>query len=260
MAETQALVQYGSYSGEAAEREEREVKQGDFMKLAVGKNVVRVLPPPMGKDSPFRVVWMHFVHRPGESEPVVFACPLKEARKPCPVCAKADQLKTSGDQNAYDRAKDLFPRRRVFANVIDRANPNAGPKILGFGATIHDALIKLRKNGDVGGDFTDPLHGFDVVIERTGTGKEDTRYTVNPLVVNRQFVVGPLGNMEWVNQQSDLEKLVKILSPSEILAKLSGEEKSQAGQAPRGQVQQQPRAATIVDAKMDGNDPNSFPY
>lgn len=237
------LVKYGSYELEEADREESDNQNtgAEFIKLEVGRNIVRILPPPLGKKSPFRVVWTHYFTPPGSQTSVSFACPAREAQKPCPMCDTADRLKSSGNPADHERAKAFFARRRVYANAINRNSPEAGVQILGFGKGIHDDLIALRKNPDWGGDFTHPETGFDIVIERKGTTKNDTEYKVYP---KKQ---SPLGNLEWLENQPDLDKLSKVLTPEQIKAKVSGQSEvsgSAGGQPASG-------SGTVVDATLD---------
>lgn len=219
------LIKYGGYDSEAAKEEQAGMQsRADIMKLAVGKNVVRFLPPPLdaawarnpktGKLSPFLVVWTHYIHIPGKQEPVSFACPRSQANAPCPVCQKIDALKATGNPADYERARDLFAQRRVYANVIDRSKPELGPVVLPFGKKIHERLIEIRQNPDIGGDFTNPETGFDITITRTGTGKKDTRYSADPARTS------PLGNLDWISQQSDLSVFAKVFTAQEILDKI----------------------------------------
>lgn len=243
------LVKYGSYELEEADREEQENQNtgAEFMKLEVGRNVVRILPPPLGKKSPFRVVWTHYFTPPGAQTSISFACPAREAQKPCPMCDTADRLKASGNPADHERAKAFFARRRVYANVINRGNPETGVQILGFGKSIHDDLIALRKNPDWGGDFTHPETGFDIVIERKGTTKNDTEYKVYP---KKQ---SPLGNLEWLENQPDLDKLSKVLTPDQIRARVSGQSQESDAQ----EEQPSKPSGTVVNSTLDPAAPAS---
>ena len=84
------LVKWGSYDVERA-RDERQEAKGDqtFMKLGVGRNPIRVLPPKAGQNSPFKIIKQHFIKLPGNDSPVVFACPRSapaEFKDRCPAC------------------------------------------------------------------------------------------------------------------------------------------------------------------------------
>lgn len=216
------LVKYGSYDITTAQEEQQELdrsKGAEFMKLEVGRNVVRFLPPAPGVKSPFRVIYQHYLRPPGASGVVVVTCPRMESKKHCPICTEAERYKRSGNPADRDRAYELFPSRRVFTNVIDRKDPESGPKVLAFGKTVHESLIGIRKDEDAGGDFTSPVDGFDIIIEREGTGVQDTRYKVLP--ARKQ---SPLGEMGWISQQHDLERIASVKGPEEIERIMSGED------------------------------------
>lgn len=242
------LAQYGQYDTEEALKEEQHWQNaGKYLKLEAGNNVIRFLPPTPGKKTPFRVVWTHYITPPG-GRLVVFACPSHETNKPCPVCVSANKLRESPNPADQDRARDLFAHRRVLANVVNRAEEEAGVQILSFGKQIHEALIELRKNIDWGGDFTHPENGFDITIKRTGASFKDTKYTVTPKRPS------PLGNMEWITQQIDLEQQVYILTPEEIMAKVRGEETTNSGASPAA------KGRTIVDAAINESRDETDPF
>lgn len=206
------LGEYGSFDLEAAENELDDLNrsQSQFLKLAVGNNVVRLLPPPLGRNTPFVVVWQHFIKLPGATAPVVFNCPRMMARKTCPACAKAEKLGNSRNSADRDAAREFWATKRIFASVIDRTDEEAGPKILGFGKSIYEALLALRTDSTAGGDYTNPLKGFDINIKRTGTGLE-TRYDV--LSARRNSA---LGDMEWIGMAPDLRELARVPTADEI--------------------------------------------
>jgi hypothetical protein len=212
------IQKWGSYDIEAAKEEQEQVGKGagGFMKLEQGNNRVRFLPPPVGKRTPFVLVQQHFVQMPVMSAPASFNCPRAMASERCPVCDRADKLKASGNPADFDEAKKLFPRLRVFANVIDRKHPEQGPQVLAYGKMVHEKLVKLRTDEDAGGDFTHPESGFDIIIERSGSGQLDTKYEVRPA---RQS--SPLGDLEWIDMQQDLSRFAKVPTPEELAQILS---------------------------------------
>lgn len=216
---SQSIVNYGSYDIDAAHSEFEDLNRGggNYMRLEVGRNVVRFLPPPMGRNSPFVTTFQHFISLPGVPEPIIFNCPRLMSRQPCPACAKGDKLKATGNPVDADAARDFWASRRVFANVVDRNDEDAGPKILGFGKMIHEALVTLRRDEDTGGDFTHPVDGFDIIIERSGSGKRDTRYAVRPARKTTE-----LENYEWITTQPDLKHLAKVPTTDELRNMLTG--------------------------------------
>lgn len=250
------IVKWGSYDAEAAQAEADDLaKSGGskFFKFKVGKNLLRILPPPVGKKSPFRVVWQHSWNVNGEFRSVT--CPRYEAKEPCPACTKADQLRGSTNPADQERAKDFFARRRIFANAIDREHPEEGPQVVAFGKTVHEALVALRTDPDAGGDYTHPESGFDIVIERKGTGKNDTEYKV--LAARKST---PLGDLTWIDQQANLEQFAKVMTPDEMRERLSGQapkkrepEYTEAKVVSRQTTQTRPTATRTVEHDTVGD-------
>lgn len=227
------LVKYQKWEPETVEEERKalDASGSEFMKLKVGKNIVRFMPPRLGTRTPLVLVWQHYIEVPGEERPIVFACPrmmLKPARL-CAVCTKADELMASQNQADRDLGFKMKHKQRVFANVIDRTNPEAGPRVLGFGKTIYDELLALRENEDIGGDYTDPGDdGFDIVITRKGTSRTDTEYSVGPHMENRQVKTSSIGDESWLELMHDLSKYARVPSVEE-LAKMLKIDLSTAG-------------------------------
>lgn len=218
------LRKYGSFDLDEAEKETKELESSggaDFMSLKVGRNVIRVLPPPAGARSPFKVIHQHFINVPGATGPISFVCPRLTLKKACAVCTEADALRASGNPVDADRANDLFARRRVFTNVIDRGAPEKGPRVLAFGKTIHEQLLALRTDAEAGGDYTDVADGFDIIIERQGTGKNDTKYSVRPARGNTPLADTEEQIDDWYNSQRSLDQFARVPSAAE-LAKLIG--------------------------------------
>lgn len=252
------LQKWGEYELEtAAEEQEQLDKEGSagFMKLTVGKNVVRIFPPAPGKTTPFQVVYQHYVDLPDGGR-YSFACPRMMAKEKCPVCNEAAQLARSKNQEDSKRARDLMPKRRVFAVVLNRKDESAGPQILGFGKQIHEALIQLRRDEDMGGNYVHPIKGIDVIIDRQGTGKFDTKYTVNLARKARPIVDDAALMDELREQMPDLSMLARVPDAAEIIAKLNGEEPPArgGGGGARGRGQQSRARAqdsTFSDEAID---------
>jgi len=207
------LVKYQPYTEEDATQEGSDLDRtaANFMKLGEGRSVIRILPALAGKgygpnkSSPFRTVFTHFLRKPGEKGALSSACPNKEGNQHCVACDTANKLKSSGNKADQNLAYEFFAKRRVYISVINREEPEKGVQVLGVGKTVHEALVKIRNDADAGGDFTDPINGFDIIIERKGTGMTDTEYTVMP--ARKQ---SPLGNMDWIDEQPDLNVFAKV--------------------------------------------------
>lgn len=241
------IQKWSGISPEAAQLEKELIKKSaggaEFLKLSPGKTVVRFLPGVDGKQAYVRVM-QHFIRMPGSSGPTVFNCPRAMANKPCAACAYADELRSSGNPADRDRAWEARPKMRVFYNVIDRANPEAGPKVLAVGTMIHEALMEIARDPQKGGDFTDPTEdGFDVIIDREGSGKQDTAYSVAAARKNSE-----LGDDGWLMNLHDLEQYAKLLSDEEMEAKMAGEAPPTRGRRQRDDEEEERPARRAIAA------------
>lgn len=200
------IVQYNEWTMEAATQELSQVTRGsntkEIMKLAVGRNVVRFLPMTSDMQSPFQVIWQHFIQT--DDKPIVFPCPWRMDQQRCPICDEGNRLSRTNNPTDRDAARKLWPSMRVFANVVPKDSMEGGPKILAMPRTVYEELISIRTDSDAGGDFTNPEKGFDIIIERTGVGLS-TRYRVSTARTDSK-----LENMEWVDQQHDLARFAAL--------------------------------------------------
>lgn len=248
-----SMVQYGSFDLEDVDGIDEELAKGggSYIKLAVGKNVVRFIPPLPGTKG-FLMVHEHQLNLPN-GDYVSFACPRLMAKKRCMICRKADKLKTTGNPADYDKAKEIFARKRIYSNVIDRRDEETGPKVFAFGIKIWTQLKVLRQDEDVGGDFTDPKEGFDIIINRTGTGKNDTEYAVIPARTS------PLGDEEWIKEQGSLARFAAILSEEEMRKRLGGRDKKDDGGGKQRRAEEPP-AETVMDADFEEVGDDDIPF
>lgn len=208
------LVKFGAYEDDAVEEEKKAQSEGGtFLELKAGKTILRVLPPMLGKKSPFFRYHQHFLRGTGpDKETLSFACPRHCARLACPACSRADELKASGSPADFQKAKQFFAKKRVLANVIDRRNPDAGPKIWGFGKMVDDLLVDIRADGT---DYTHPLKGHDIIVEKKGEGL-NTEYGVR-VVTNATPLHEDVAVMnEWLSNMHTLESECRVDTPHEL--------------------------------------------
>jgi len=211
------LVKFGSYTADAADQEQKQLNadSGEMLKLNPGKNVLRVLPPAEGQQSPFATTYQHFVKN--EAGMVSVNCPRMMLKKPCPLCNFANTMRNRGSASDRDTGFQYLPKRRIYASVIDRRSPEAGPKVFAFGKMIHEALLSLRKDEDWG-DFSHPIDGFDITIEKSGEGL-NTDYRVNPRKHGALAQTDEQMN-EWLGTMPDLARFAYVPSVQEITKKL----------------------------------------
>lgn len=232
------LMQYGKYDPKIAQTE-REMSGGTSSILKLdGKKTLRFLPPSIGKNSPFQLVFSHYIKFPTSEQAVSFACPRVMVKKACPACEQADKLAGSPNPGDQKRATELQSRPRFYANVIDRANPEKGPQVIVFPKTVHKELVELLEDPDWG-DFTSPYGledirkmkdipasdrpspGYDITINRTGTTMSDTRYSVKPKKETSPLSEDQAEAQDWIDAQVDLAKYAVLLDYNRILEKLA---------------------------------------
>lgn len=226
------LLKFGDYTPEAAEQEAKQLGGNDFLKLEVGKTRLRVMPPPPGENSPMRVVPQHAVEVPDQQYPIRFQCPGKG----CPACAEAQRLSRTGNPKDRERAYQMGVRQRVFCLAISRKEEERGPLVWEFGKKIHEQLKKLRLNDDAGGNFSHPYEGFDVIVEREGTGKNDTTYTLFPARQSTPLHADEEQMVEWCDNRPDLDRYTRLMSIDEVKKLLGAEDDEGAEEAPRKQL------------------------
>ena len=245
-------LKYNDYEDETAqaEQEESDASGGPgFVKIKEGKNYLRILPPTGEARSPFRVTYQHFINMPGangKTQSVI--CARMEAKKHCQVCEMVDRLRESQSKQDQDAANDLFVRRRVFCNVIDRNDEEAGPKVWAFGKQVHEQLLALRTDRKGGGNYVDPINGFDIIVDRKGTGKNNTEYTIrgnrdsSPLADSEEVM------QEWIDTQHNLNQYARLPDNEKVAGLLPGGEEEEEEERPApvrkpAAVAQRPSAA-----------------
>lgn len=211
---------WGTFEEEALQQDDALAGRGgsSILKIGVGRNVLRFLPPMLGERTIFAIAHQHYVKLPGLADPVSFNCPHLHGVGVCPVCRKVDELRATGNAADYEMAGELRAKLRVFANVIDRAHPDLGPQTVAFGKGVYEALSAIRKDRDAGGDFTHPLTGFDIVITRKGSGKNDTEYDVK--TARQSSPLHPSGDLTWLENPPNLKQYNRVPDPRALARQL----------------------------------------
>lgn len=265
-----SIVQYGSYdiadANEAAKQADS-IAGGVYLgKLRVGDTILRVLPPLIGRKAQ-RVTALHYIDpMPGIDKIIVFACPRHELKQECIACTRAEQLRRSPSPLDRDAAWRISAQLKVYVNVVDRDNEDAGVKVWGFGKNINEQLHAIRRNPRMGGDYTDPTaSGFDLIVNRIGTGQKDTKYMISAARDNTPLSNHPEQMADWINKQHDLDALVSTETPDELLAAWAdlaqasrGSRQSADRQLPSGREQEAgrsmrsaPSRTAVIDAQAE---------
>lgn len=232
------------YTKQAAEKAAAALKKTNYLKLATGRHVIRILPARKGAASPFAEVHQHFIKPPG-GKPFSINCPQKSIGRFCPVCVKVDELRNSEIEADKALAKDMSAKLTVFVNAI-RRKPEGDEEIgvLRLPRGVYEEVLALGKHPDVLAEYEDiqedwatsgfvdmthPTLGFDIRIDKSGTGLT-TKYKVE--VVGRTHGTPALPEkarlIEALKAMTNLEEMAKLLSEAEITQALIGPAPSEA--------------------------------
>lgn len=178
-----------------------------------GRNIIRIMPEVGDMDEYvfFQEVGKHYI--PGANNKSLY-CPefTTGGDEECPICEMVNQL-YRGSEEDKKLASSLRVRKQYWMNVIDRDNESAGPQIFTPGQTIMRALIAYINDPEYG-DMSDVDEGYDITIERKGSGM-DTEYNVLP-----RRNISPLHKDEatideWLKAAKDLSVVVLSDNPDE---------------------------------------------
>lgn len=221
------LREFTEYTPELADAERKASspsKKG--FKFAEGKTQIRVFPGMKGK-SPFLISHRHWLTIAPEQRR-----PLTCMGAGCPLCQKSAELSRAGDEMG---AKEFAARATYACLIIDRANEAAGPQIAELSWSVYDRINGFTEQY---GDPTSPTEGYDIIVKRVGTGKTDTRYTVDPtLKPKRKLAKDDAQLDEWLGSMPALEDSVPLGTPEAIRKLTSG----------LGQTQRLPPKRSISD-------------
>lgn len=116
----------------------------------------------------------------------------------CPFMEKYDELKSSKDEDDKRLAKKLVPSRRFVIPALiykdDKGKEldyDSKARLVMVPSSVYQDIIELYLDEDEAGDMTDPKKGYDIKIERSGSGQYDTSYSVRnckPTKVDKDLV------------------------------------------------------------------------
>jgi hypothetical protein len=155
----------------------------------IGLNLIRILPP----WAPDREFWqemgVHWGIGPN-SDPY---CCYTYLNQSCPICHYVNAIKATDPEGAA-RMRVV---RRFFLNI---ANLNTDRvEVWNCSSTMLQHILRFFNNPDWG-DLTHPERGYDIILERAGSGL-DTKYTFMP-----KRNPSPIRNPQWLDQIIALDK------------------------------------------------------
>jgi hypothetical protein len=220
-------------------------------KFPKGRSVQRCLPPRADRPAtPFEETWLHFIHKPdpdGEGDLVtVGECALKTGKgTECAGCKWVKWLKANG---FLDQAKNDVAKWHAFASFLrlDAEKPSAEePKVIDVPHGVFQKLNRMfTEKVAMGGDFTHPEKGFDLVVNRDGEGL-NTKYDVVPA-----RAISPLRRTEVLKKLPDLKAVAGSMDQGMLKALLNGGEGA-------GEVAPAAEPAKQLEAAPEGSQPTA---
>jgi hypothetical protein len=137
-----------------------------------GKHRLRVLPATWPGASHYGFdVWTHFQIGPDKQ---AYLCTQRMKGDTCCICE--ERRKASGIDEKY--AKALTPARRVLMWVIVRGKEDEGPQLYSMPKTMDEDITTLSEDESGECLWIDKADkGYDIIFSRTGTTKENTKYS-----------------------------------------------------------------------------------
>ena len=159
------------------------------------KHRIRFMPPWSELGVIVKHMKMHF--RVGQGQ-VTFLCPDNFGEE-CPFCQTHVILKKDYDKYKPD-VDQARPANRYWSNIVWKDQPQAGVMVYNYGWTVHKMIYEIQDTG-MYGDISDPKTGHDLMLVRSGTGRQarDAIYA-DPNAVK-------LENPKWLDQIFDLDTI-----------------------------------------------------
>ncbi len=188
----------------------------DFWNPPEGESRIRVMPPWDEQAEEFWfVTGTHFNVGPDE-RPV--PCPdLSGVADSCFLCRLVKRL-ARGDEDEAAEAEAMGARPRYLLNIVDLEKPQDGVQVWPAPKTIFRQLKKYWLNEEDYGDFTSFKEGFDIIIDKTGSGI-NTKYDSTPtrpkefpsdkLINHRSDTVGEMYE-QLANEEFELPNLAEV--------------------------------------------------
>jgi len=185
-----------------------------------GKNRIRILPSWRGESDPTfsHSFGQHFVKGADGKTAAVYVCMDKTYDKPCPVCqAIGEGIMRSADDVTKKILDDSKSSGSILVNalVLDGDQPNT-PVVYALTPTVFKSVLSIiMEYAAEGINILDPENGVDLIINREGSGRFDTKYTVQAAPkskpVNRS-VLSQLHDLDAYVDQANSQQEAKALT------------------------------------------------
>lgn len=224
----------------------------NFWSPKEGRNVIRILPAKEGQEFYSEAKVRYNV---GPKKKMV-TVPLDSSPENCPIHEFVDKLFDSGDKDDEKLAKSMRMSNRYYFNIIDRSIEEGEEgygdvQVFGCGTTIFTDILGIIVDPDYG-DITDPEKGFDIIINKSGSGLQ-TEYRTNARPKQT-----PIGIEGWEEKLADLQRIATPKSYEDRLAILNGEEPESSDSGTTTEVKSETKPETKpepVEKKEPVNNP-----
>ncbi len=139
---------------------------------------------------------------------------------PCPhtverECELCDYIKELRIQK-HPKAAEMYAKRRIFYNIILRDEEDKGPQVYASGVQVYEAVLAYLYD-DEWGDITDVETGRDMILERTGQSKEDTRYQLLPTKDASPLHTDASVVAKWLDAAQNLDEAVNMPEEADVI-------------------------------------------
>lgn len=200
-------------------------RAGSTIKPKQGKSRYVILPPYKDDGSWHHNYGQHFIKDAADQLQAIYICSDRTNSEPCPICdtmAEAQRTVGVSDPAVAELIKKQYARQEFLIGVLalDTDTPD-DPQVLQVGKTVFDQLVTLVESWAE--QVFDPTNPQIIVIERTGTGIQDTKYTAQPAPNRHTYkkAVKSIDLDEFVKQESEQAEKKALLSLRAV-AGLSG--------------------------------------
>lgn len=112
--------------------------------------------------------------------------------EPCGIDEAYKEFSDSSDDDEKEMAAKFPPRKKYLAFCAfykdlkgKDLDTERSPRFILLSGGSYQDILELYLDDDDWGDMTDPKTGYDIKIKRTGSGKQDTEYSVKPCQLSK---------------------------------------------------------------------------
>lgn len=172
-------------------------KSEHLFQIPKGETTVRIVPLKSNPDWPFFEAYFHYnMNKRSYVSPKTYG-------NPDPILEFAqDAQESATSKEEWKQAKQLEPKRRVFAPIIVRGKESEGVKFWGFSDTIYETILGLCDDPDYG-DITDLETGTDIVITKKTPEEVGNQYG--------ETSIRPKRNPSQVAKEDKLDEVLGVI-------------------------------------------------